>query len=187
MGKFDDLINKKKQDYYIDLIERLVDDQKDFLGDEVALKQARKAPLRIDSQGNVEGFYGTGEAALETLRSYTENQEFYLNAIKLIIDRFKEFAGKKIALIAARQSPLEVGSGGRIKAYYGTGRKALTVLIGQYRDLLGRNVANIEVKKALTDISRDNRELIPSDVRPSSSSRSGIDFFIERLKDVFNF
>ncbi|MDY6789602.1 MAG: hypothetical protein SVV03_06620 [Candidatus Nanohaloarchaea archaeon] len=185
MGKLDDLVEGKKQNYYMNLIQKMVEDQKEFLGDEIALKQARRAPLQIDENGNVNGFYGSGETALNTLRSYTENQEFYLDAIKMIVDRFKEFAGEKIALIAARQSPLEVSSKGEIRAYYGTGKKALNILIDQYRKLLGERLANIEIRQALQDISEKNKNLVPPDVRPGVEGKSHVEYFLDRLKSVF--
>lgn len=160
-----------RQEFYKESIEDIVEEQKEFLGKELALKQARQAPLEIDSEGNVVDFYGKGEDALEILRSYTEHQEFYLSTIQTIVDDVSQFFGDQIALGYARKAPLEVSSNGEVRAYYGKGRKALEILVEQFENDIGREAADKRIKNVLSDLSEDERKLVPERIRPDQETR----------------
>ncbi|MFB6182848.1 MAG: hypothetical protein ABEI78_02160 [Candidatus Nanohaloarchaea archaeon] len=161
--------DEERQEYYIDTIQDIVDEQKEKLGEETALKWVRRAPIQIDSDGNVTGFYGKGEDALETLREFTEHEEFYLTAIQQIIDHISNFMGEDIAYKFARKAPLQITPDGEVQAYYGTGRKALEILIDSYEDYLGDQVADSQIKDALKDIEIEEKQLIPERVRPGQN------------------
>ena len=158
-----------RQQYYIESIQNIIDKQKEQLGEETAIKWARRAPIRIDAEGEVQGFYGTGEDALETLRDYTEHEEFYLDAISSVIDTMCSFMGDDVGLKYARKAPLQIMPDGEVKAYYGTGRKALTILVKNYEEYMGKAVADQKIKSAFSDVEDEQLDLIPEDVRPQSS------------------
>lgn len=168
-----------RQEYYIESIQRIIDKQKEQLGEETAIKWARRAPIKIDPDGEVQGFYGTGEDALETLRNYTEHEEFYLEAIQSVIDSISGFMGDDVGLKFARKAPLQITPDGEVQAYYGTGRKALTILVENYEDYMGDAVADQKITGALSGVEDEKLDLIPEDVRPQSqeekeSSSGGI-------------
>jgi len=54
-------------DFYLDVFRSIIESQKNLVGEDVALKQARRAPLEIDRNGDINDFYGKGEDSLETL------------------------------------------------------------------------------------------------------------------------
>ncbi|MDY6777584.1 MAG: hypothetical protein SVU32_02890 [Candidatus Nanohaloarchaea archaeon] len=162
-----------RQEYYLDTIRGIVEEQKEFLGEDVAIKQARQAPLIIDADGNVEGFYGKGEDALEILRGFTEHQEFYLEAIQRTVDAVASFFGDKVALKYARQAPLEITPDGDVKAYYGKGLKSLKILLDNYEDYMGGSVADAQIRSAMEDLPEERQDLLPERIRPGQGGKQG--------------
>lgn len=165
--------DEDRQEYYIESIQRIIDKQKEQLGEETAIKWARRAPIRIDTDGEVQGFYGTGEDALETLRDYTEHEEFYLDAIESVIEEMSSFIGDDVGLKYARKAPLQIMPDGEVKAYYGTGRKALTILVENYEDYMGKAVADQKIENAFSNVEDEKLDLVPEDVRPETSEEQG--------------
>lgn len=171
-----------RQEYYLGMIQDLVDEQKEFLGEQVALKQARRAPLQISNDGEVEDFYGSGEDALETLRDYTEHQEFYLNAIQAIVNQFSDMLGDDVAYKFARKAPLEIMPGGEIQAYYGKGRDALETLVEQFEEIWGEEVAHKKVRNAMeSSVEEENYELLPEYMTPSGEDNGVIGQIIKQV------
>ncbi len=170
-----------RQEYYIESIQRIINQQKDQLGEETAIKWARRAPIRIDSDGEVQGFYGTGEDALETLRDYTEHEEFYLEAVQSIIDEMASFMGEDVGLKFARKAPLQMTPDGEVKAYYGTGRKALNILVENYEDYLGKAVADQKMTGAVSYVDEEKRDLLPEQIRPGSGDEGSSQSLVGRL------
>lgn len=167
--------DENRQEYYLDLMKRIVDEEREALGEETALKWARKTPLKINSDGEITGFYGKGEETVEILRSYTEHQEFYIECLQKILDKMTSIFGRKIGQKYARQAPLEITPEGEIKAYYGTGRNALQNLINQYEIYMGEETANKKIRSALSDVSSEKVELLPEEVQPRKEERTGED------------
>lgn len=161
---------ENREEYYLETIQRIVDQQKEDLGEEVAIKWARRAPLRIDADGNVQDFYGKGENALETLRNYTEHEEFYLDALQAVIDSISNFMGKSIGVGTARKAPLQISPDGEVKAYYGTGRKALEILMDSYESYMGATVADTKMRNAIAQFDEENYDLVPENIRPKKES-----------------
>lgn len=175
--------DKDRQEYYLGMIQDLVDEQKEFLGEQVALKQARRAPLDISNDGEVKDFYGSGEDALETLRDYTEHQEFYLNAIQAIIDQFSNMLGEDVGYKFARKAPLEILPGGEVQAYYGKGRNALETLVEQYEEVWGQKVAHNKVQNAMeSGVNEENYELLPDYMRPEENGGGFFGQIVNQLK-----
>lgn len=50
-----------------EVMEAILNSQKEFVGDEQAIAAARKSPLRIDTEGNLTGYYGKKEIATELI------------------------------------------------------------------------------------------------------------------------
>lgn len=171
----------ERQEYYLASIRDIVEEQRDLFGDDIALKQAHQAPLKIDEDSNVTGFYGRGEDALAILRSFTEHQSFYLEVIQAIINRISTLFGQRIALGYARQSPLEIAPEGHVKAYYGKGRQALTILMEQIESDLGNQVADNQMRSALREKTLKQQELLPDDIRPTTNSNTN-DGLLARIK-----
>ncbi len=157
-----------RKDYYLSIIRDIVEEQKEFLGEKAALKQARRAPLHIDKDGDVVDFYGNGQKALETLRSFTEHQELYLQVIQSIVDTFCDFLGEKTALSRARKAPLFIDKDGHVAAYYGSGRNALDIVVDQFESLLGQEVARIKIQAAVRACVPESKlEVLPERVCPT--------------------
>lgn len=173
-----------RQEYYLDTIKRIVEDQKQFLGEETAMKWVRKTPVKVSDSGEVTGFYGRGEDAVEILRDYTENQEFYLEAINRIVDEMESFFGEKVALSQARGAPLRISPEGEIEAYYGHGRKALMTLARQYEEYMGRGNADFRIRQALQDVVDGKDELLPPRIRPTGEEDEK-ESFIDRIGNIF--
>jgi hypothetical protein len=161
---------ENRQEYYTESIQRIIDQQKEELGEETAIKWARRAPIKIDPDGEVQGFYGTGEDALETLRSYTEHEEFYLDVIQSVVDKISGFMGDDVGMKFARKAPLQITPDGEVQAYYGTGRKALGILIDNYEDYMGDAVADQKIKNAVSSYEEEKYDLVPERVRPEKES-----------------
>lgn len=178
---------ENRQEYYLDVMARIVEKEKEALGEEVALKWARKTPLKINADGEITGFYGKGEDAVEILRSYTEHQEFYLESLQSILDTVTDIFGRKIGHRYARQAPLEITPEGEIKAYYGTGRNALETLMRQYESYMGEQTANSKIRKALKDVDEDKYDLLPEEIRPGYQKDTGgsiLDRIVSSIKSL---
>jgi hypothetical protein len=173
---------ENRQEYYMDAIKRIVDEEKEALGEKVALKWARKTPLKIDEEGEITGFYGKGEDAVEILRRYTEHQEFYLETIQKVVDKISDIFGQKIGYRYARQAPLEISPNGNVKAYYGTGRNALQNLVNQYETYMGDETADAKIRDALKDVPEDKQRLLPDEIQPRDDSDESSSFLQKLLE-----
>jgi hypothetical protein len=171
-----------REEYYLETIRNIVDQQKEALGEEAAIKWARRAPLKINQDGEVVGFYGKGEQALETLRNYTEHEEFYLEAIQDTINTFSTFLGEDIGYGVARKAPIQLTPDGEVMAYYGTGRQALEILAEGYEDYMGKSVADSKMKSAFSDVDDEKLDLLPEDIRPDTSESS--ESLLSKIKNI---
>lgn len=50
-----------------EILEAILESQKDFIGKRQALSAARESPLEIDREGNIQDYYGEEEIAIEIL------------------------------------------------------------------------------------------------------------------------
>jgi len=57
----------QKHEDYMHIFEIVLDSQKDMLGDKVAFKYIRKAPLEVDLNGEIGDYYGKGEDVLDII------------------------------------------------------------------------------------------------------------------------
>jgi hypothetical protein len=159
--------DEERKEYYLSLIRKIVDEQKELLGRKAALKQARRAPLHINKDGDIVDFYGSGEKALETLRQFTEHQELYLTTIREVVTAFKNFLGEKTTLAKARKAPLFIDKDGNVSAYYGNGRNAVDILTTQFETVLGETVAHRKIRGIVRETVPEGQwELLPNRIQP---------------------
>jgi hypothetical protein len=74
-----------EQEFYLRTIRDIVQAFKLFQGSKSALIKARKAPLDINPEGHIEGYYGKGEKVL-----------------LLLMDQYSEFIGEEAAYSQVR-------------------------------------------------------------------------------------
>ncbi|MFB6115192.1 MAG: hypothetical protein ABEK04_02785 [Candidatus Nanohalobium sp.] len=67
-------------DEYLQLLRKIVDNQKKLVGKKVALGKARSAPLRINPDHEIEEYYGEGK-----------------NAVDLLLQQYEKVWGKDVA------------------------------------------------------------------------------------------
>lgn len=65
-------MSAEDEELYLDVLNAIVAYETELLGKKAALLQARKAPLDINVDGQVEGFYGEGRKAVDILVSQYE-------------------------------------------------------------------------------------------------------------------
>lgn len=95
----------------------------------------------------------------------------YLALLRRIVESMTELVGEQYALRYARKAPLDISADGTVTAYYGTGEKALDILITRYEGFLGETVADSRIKKEMADLDQDDRALLPERVRPDSTAQ----------------
>lgn len=165
---------RERKEYYLSMIRKIVDDQKELLGERAALKQARRAPLHVNKDGEIVDFYGSGKKALETLRQFTEHQELYLKLVREIVSTFKAFLGEKTALTKARKAPLFIDKDGNVSAYYGNGRNAINILTTQFESVLGDRVAHRKIRSVVQHtVPEAQWDLLPGRIRPEKTETTG--------------
>jgi hypothetical protein len=77
------------EETYLHLLDTILQHHIDLVGEKVALTAARKAPLEIDTEGTVTGFYGDGREALDILTDLfieMAGQEVTLSRIRSIVE-----------------------------------------------------------------------------------------------------
>ncbi len=79
--------DQEHQDFYEKAIDRIIDTFIDLLGRKTALMTARKAPLEINKDGDVTGFYGEGKQVLS-----------------ILTDQYADVFGKTVARRKVRQA-----------------------------------------------------------------------------------
>lgn len=67
------------EEFYLPIIRQIVDKQKTMLGDKVALGRARKAPLTISPDNEIEEFFGDGKQAVD-----------------ILVQQYEDFAGPNV-------------------------------------------------------------------------------------------
>lgn len=96
-----------------------------------------------------------------------DNREFYLRAVKIVVDRFEQLLGKKVAMKYARKAPLEISPDGEITGYYGEGRKALEILGEQYEEAWGEEVAYRKIRRSFgKEMDESEIDLLPDSMAP---------------------
>lgn len=88
MSEDEDKMDEKE--FYLNLIREIVDDQRNMIGNKVAMQKARASPLEIDKDDEITGFYGRGENVLNT-----------------ISDKYGEVWGEKVARRKMRRTVRE--------------------------------------------------------------------------------
>lgn len=62
----------EEKEFYLSVMEDIMDKENAMIGEKVALARARKAPLQISPKGEVEDYYGDGKQAVDILMQQLE-------------------------------------------------------------------------------------------------------------------
>lgn len=101
-------VGSKQDDAYIRILQEIIDGQASFLGRKLALKQARRAPIEIDSEGSVTGFYGDGKNAVDILVTTFETVVGEDVADRKIRNHLRDtIDSEEYALLPERVKPME--------------------------------------------------------------------------------
>jgi len=109
----------------------------------------------------------------------TTDTDFYIQAIRAILDEFRSVIGDKTAMIQARKAPVKIGSDNEIDGYYGQGKDVLDILVRQFEDIFGTGMARARARTALREITEPDDERVPERIRRSEET-AGTGLF-ERL------
>lgn len=58
---------KPEKEIYLEILQAILDSMVNFIGSRIALTAARKAPLNIDPEGKIVGYWGEGEVVVDIL------------------------------------------------------------------------------------------------------------------------
>ncbi|MFQ3308632.1 MAG: hypothetical protein ACI977_000875 [Candidatus Nanohaloarchaea archaeon] len=109
-----------------------------------------------------------------------ENREKYERIFNIILESQKNMLGQKVALKYARKTPLNITPGGELQGYYGEGKSVLNLVMAQYEQVWGKEVAERKIGRKLKDeLSEDYYELLTSELR-EVEPRKGL---IQQLKE----
>jgi hypothetical protein len=100
-------------------------------------------------------------------------EELYLQMAREIVDVFRDFAGDTIALHAARRAPLAIGPEGDIREYYGKGDEAIRLLVQQYEDMVGGEMAHLKARQAVRRIEGMDDAHIPDYLNEEGDDEKG--------------
>lgn len=65
--------NVNRDEEYLEILQIIVDTAVELVGRKVALEQARRSPVELDTDGTVEGYYGDGMTATNLLIEQIES------------------------------------------------------------------------------------------------------------------
>lgn len=110
--------------------------------------------------------------------------DLYLRMAREIVDTFRSFAGDTIALHAARRAPLAIDHEGEITDYYGRGEEAVRILVQQYEDMVGEEMAHLKARQAIRRIEGMEDCRMPDYLIDDEEDKSG-DSLLEGLLSRF--
>lgn len=63
----------EEKEFYLSVMEDIMEKENAMIGEKVALARARKAPLQISPSGEIEDYYGDGKQAVDILMQQLES------------------------------------------------------------------------------------------------------------------
>lgn len=112
-------------------------------------------------------------------------EDKHLHLIKAIVKNQERLEGKKVAIGRARSAPLQIDSEGEIKQYYGEGKNALDLLIQQYEEVWGQNVADKKIRNTVQkEFEPEDYSEVPERVRPEKREDSSSEGLIEKVRKI---
>lgn len=147
------------EDQYLNKMRDLVQEAKQERSEREVVQEARKTPVNLTPEGEVEGYYGKGEQALQTLRNQlntgqavqrtssrkirgAKDKEEYLKEMSELVQRQIDKKGKEEVIERAMKTPVQVDPEGEVRGYFGRGENALQSL----RRELTRKTADQQMK-----------------------------------------
>lgn len=104
-----------------------------------------------------------------------EEHEKYLHIFNIVLDSQKQMLGDKVALKYIRKAPLELDLDDNIVDYYGRGSDVLDILVDQYEDVWGEDVAHRKIGRSLKqELSEDDWDLLTEDIRDVEEKKSAV-------------
>lgn len=110
-------------------------------------------------------------------------KDFYLDTIRKVVEQQKELLGDDVALMKARQAPLEIDKDNEVKDFYGQGEDTLETLVDQYGEVWGDQVARRKVRRTVKEsVPEERYELLPDYLRPREDEEGVLGRVISQLK-----
>lgn len=104
-----------------------------------------------------------------------EEHEKYLHIFNIVLDSQKQMLGDKVALKHVRKAPLELDLDNHIVDYYGKGSDVLDILIDQYENVWGKQVADRKIgRKLKEELNEDDWDLLTDDLKSVEERKSAI-------------
>lgn len=116
------------------------------------------------------------------------DEETYLNLLDTILQHHIELVGEKVALTAARRSPLEIDTEGSVKGFYGEGAEALDILTEQFIEMAGPEVTLSRIRSIVREeLDESDYEAIPERIIPQEDSDDTSTGVVERIRGLVRF
>lgn len=126
---------------------------------------ARDEGLTVDKKLRVTDFEGEIDTAIQELMFH----EFYLEAIRTVMDNIGRFFGYDSAITYARKAPLKIDSDGDLTGFYGDGYDTLDILIDILEKDLGEKVIQNRIRSSMRNsFDEEKWGLLPERIRPVS-------------------
>lgn len=104
-----------------------------------------------------------------------KEHEKYLHIFNMILESQKQMLGDKVGLKYVRKAPLELDLDDHIVDYYGEGTDVLDILVEQYEEVWGDEVADRKIGRKLKDeLDEDDWDLLTDDLRAIEEKQSAV-------------
>lgn len=104
-----------------------------------------------------------------------KNHDQYLSIFETVLDSQRQLLGDKVALKYARKTSLEINPDGELTGFYGDGESVLEILVQQYEDVWGEEVADRKIGRELkAELPEEQHHLLTEDLRQVEPRRGAI-------------
>lgn len=111
-----------------------------------------------------------------------ESHDQYLSIFETVLETQKQLLGKKVALKYARKTPLQINSEGDLTDFYGDGKSVLEILVEQYEQVWGKDVADRKIgRKLKSELPEENHDLLTEELRDVEPSRGAVSQLKEKI------
>jgi len=104
-----------------------------------------------------------------------EEHEKYLRIFNIILESQKQMLGDKVGLKYVRKAPLELDLDDQVVDYYGKGEDVLDIMVEQYEEVWGKEVADRKIGRELKEeLDEEDWDLLTDDLRAIEERKSAI-------------
>lgn len=104
-----------------------------------------------------------------------QEREKYLNIFNIVLNSQKQMLGDKAALKYIRKTPVELDMDNNIVDYYGKGVDVLDILVDQYEEVWGKEVADRKIGRELKDkLDEEDWDLLTEELREVEKRQSAV-------------